>query len=169
MYALRPKFIIGKKCPWLHVHSLLKSLIYKGSKGRDMEFQSEQDFVTELAMFKSTNALYYGAKCSNMKCISTTVLTGVCFTVYYHQDFSTLCADNQLLCILCINAYATVFCLTKAKVHHPWLTFLLSQWKFTPEPPVSKRWRTFSSYWFSPAEDSAEENARIKNSATAGV
>ena len=37
---------LAKKCPWLRDHSLLKVLIYKGSKGRDMEFQSEQDFVT---------------------------------------------------------------------------------------------------------------------------
>ena len=96
----------------------------------------------ELAVFKSTNAVCYGAKCRNMKmywyyCALSEILnfktfplggkggippdplTGVCFTVYYHQDLSTLCADNQLLCILCINAYATVFCLTKAKVHHP--------------------------------------------------
>ena len=160
---------LAKKCPWLRDHSLLKVLIYKGSKGRDMEFQSEQDFVTELAMFKSTNALYYGAKCSNMKCISTTVLTGVCFTVYYHQDFSTLCADNQLLCILCINAYATVyFAWPKLKCTTPDLRFSFPNGSLPPSH-LSQRGGEPSAATGFLQQKTVEENARLKNSATADV
>ena len=46
-----------------------------------------------------------------------------------------------------ISAPSLYFAWPKLKhFGHSWLTLLLLQQKFPPEPPVSKRWRTFSIY-----------------------
>ena len=56
---------IGKNCPWLLYHSLLNELIswfHGGSKCIDMEYQREQDCVTERKNLLCSSTLCYGAK-----------------------------------------------------------------------------------------------------------